>query len=103
MTSHTANGLIAPAAIVRVPQDVVFRNFPAETVVLNLKTGLYHGMSPIGGRMLETLGKVGRVRVAAEILAEEFGESVDLLLRDLCAFCFDLAERQLIEIEHSGV
>ena len=36
-----------------VPQHVVYRRFAAETVVLNLETGTYHGLNATGARMLE--------------------------------------------------
>jgi hypothetical protein len=41
------------SASLRLPQHVVHRSFVAETVVLNLQTGKYHGLNPVGGRMLE--------------------------------------------------
>ena len=31
-------------AAIRLPDHVVFRRFPAETVLLNLQTGHYHGV-----------------------------------------------------------
>jgi hypothetical protein len=39
----------------RVPEHVVYRTFVNETVVLNLETGAYHGLNPVGGRMLAAL------------------------------------------------
>lgn len=86
-------------ARVRVPQEVVFRNFPKETVVLNLETGLYHGLNPVGGKMLETLAKVGNVSEAATTLAEQFEVPLAELQTDLCGFCEELLERGLLVIE----
>ena len=40
---------------VTVPQHVVYRSFPTETVVLNLNTGKYHGLNATAGRMLDEL------------------------------------------------
>ena len=34
----------------RVPDHVVYRSFPGETVALNLNTGRYHGLLHSGGR-----------------------------------------------------
>jgi hypothetical protein len=77
---------------------VVYRAFPAETVVLNLNTGQYHGLNPTGGRMLETLESAGTIREAAERLAGEFDVARERLETDMLAFCRDLAGRDLIEI-----
>lgn len=87
---------------VRVPDHVVHRSFVAETVVLNLKTGRYHGLNPSAGRMLDVLGTVGSVRDAAAALAEEYGQPQDVIERDLARFCHDLLDRKLIEIVGAG-
>src|SRR4051794_41962271 len=38
-----------------VPEHVVFRTFEAETLLLNLESGQYHGLNATGGRMLGLL------------------------------------------------
>lgn len=86
-------------ARVRVPNNVVYRGFAHETVVLNLDTGLYHGLNPTGGRMLDTLVKVGSIGEAVDTLAEEYGVSPEEIRNDLWAFCESLVERGLIVIE----
>ena len=85
-------------ATLRVPQQVVYRPFAAETVVLNLETGQYHGLNPTGGRMLEVLDRATTARDAARELAEEYGVDRTEIEQDLVAFCADLLERRLIEI-----
>ena len=81
----------------RVPEHVVHRSFPAETVVLNLETGRYHGLNPTAGRMLETLDRLGSVEEAAVVLAREYGEPLGTVLTDLAELCSDLVERGLLQ------
>jgi hypothetical protein len=88
-------------AKVRVPQHVVYRAFMKETVVLNLETGKYHGLNPIGGRMLDVLERAPTVRQAAAQLAQEFGRPSDEIEQDMRDFCSDLLQRGLIELEDS--
>jgi hypothetical protein len=83
---------------VRIPDHVVQRAFVAETVVLNLQTGRYHGLNPTAGRMLEALGEHGKVREAAATLAGEYGEPLDRIEADLLELCRNLLERKLIEL-----
>jgi hypothetical protein len=101
----TAINVNEPSAVlagrVRIPQEVVYRSFAHETVVLNLETGLYHGVNPTGGRMLDVLSKVGSVGEAAAILAREYDLQIDEIQGDLCAFCEALVERKLLVIEPS--
>jgi len=83
----------------RIPEHVVRRNFPTETVVLNLKTGKYHGLNPTAARMLEVLAEHGSVDRTAEVLAEEYGQPLDELRRDVDQLCENLLERDLIEAD----
>jgi hypothetical protein len=83
----------------RVPDHVVFRSFVSETVLLNLKTGLYHGVNPVGGRMLEALERAPDVRAAAAALAGEFGVPDSHVEQDIAEFCLGLLERELIQLE----
>jgi hypothetical protein len=87
------------AARARVPSGVVYRSFANETVVLNLETGLYHGLNPTAGRMLETIERLGSVSATADALAEEYGRPLPDVQRDLCKLCEALLERSLLIVE----
>jgi hypothetical protein len=85
-------------ARVRVPQHVVFREFPAETVVLNLQTEQYHGLNPTAGAMLTELGRSGSVSEAAVAVARQFERDQDEVREHVLGLCAQLLERGLIEI-----
>lgn len=86
-------------AKVKVPQSVVFRSFPTETVVLNLQTGKYHGLNPSAGKMLQALTEAGSVREAAAVVAAEYDAPVDTVEADVCDLCQSLLDRGLVERE----
>jgi hypothetical protein len=86
-------------ARIKVPQDVVYRSFPAETVVLNLQTGKYHGLNPTAGNMLEALERADSVLAAAAALAESYGEPREAIEQDVCELCQLLLSRGLIEVD----
>jgi hypothetical protein len=92
----TEEGLSAARVI--VPEHVVFRSFEAETVLLNLSSGQYHGLNATGGRMLELLRENGSVSATAAMVAEEFKQPVDEVTSDLVQLCQELAARGLIEV-----
>ena len=81
----------------RLPQHVVHRSFVAETVVLNLRTGKYHGLNTSAGKMLEALESTPTVGAAVPELAEEYGLESEQIERDLLALTRGLLERGLIE------
>ncbi len=94
-----------PAALlaskVKVPQHVVYRSFPSETVVLNLQTGKYHGLNATAGQMLAELERADCVQDAAVALAGSYEQDQDVVEQDLCALCQALLERGLIEADAS--
>jgi hypothetical protein len=85
-------------AVVRVPQHVVYRDFPTETVVLNLQSEQYHGLNPTAGNMLAALDRAGSVRGAAVAVAEHFGKEPSDVESDICRLCDLLMERGVIEV-----
>jgi Coenzyme PQQ synthesis protein D (PqqD) len=94
----TAVSSLRPEARVRIPRHVVHRHFPAQTVVLNLQTGRYHGLNPTAGRMLDALGEAPTVAVAARIVADHYRRPRADVERDLCELCADLLSRGLVEL-----
>lgn len=87
---------------IKVPQHVVYRSFPSETVVLNLQTGKYHGLNPTAGRMLEVLERADTVLDAAAVAAGDYEVPHSATEQDMCDLCQALLERGLIEIEGNG-
>jgi len=81
----------------RIPSHVVFRTFVDETVVLNLKSGQYHGLNHTAGRMLELLAERSDLRAVAHQLATEMNAPEHRVLSDTETFFADLAERGLVE------
>jgi len=80
----------------RLPQHVVHRSFVAETVVLNLRTGKYHGLNPTAGRMLDALEAAPTVGAAVPELAGEYGLERERIQSDLLTLTRGLLERGLI-------
>jgi coenzyme PQQ synthesis protein D (PqqD) len=83
-------------ACARLPQHVVHRSFVSETVVLNLRTGKYHGLNPTAGKMLDALEAASTVGDAVPMLADEYGLEQERIQSDLLALTRGLLERQLI-------
>lgn len=91
------------AASVAVPQHVVYRSFPTETVVLNLQTGTYHGLNATAGRMLQEFEHAACVADAVLALEQIYDQSREVLERDACDLCRSLLERGLIELDDHPV
>jgi hypothetical protein len=85
-----------------VPQHVVHRSFPSETVVLNLQTGKYHGLNPTAGAMLDALDSTGSVADASAEVAGRFELPQEAVEEDVCRLCEALLERGLIGLDDDG-
>lgn len=85
------------AARLRVPEHVVYREFADETVILNLESGMYHGLNQTAARMLEELQKAASVEAAIGVLTDELGQPREVIEGDLIGFARALEERGLVE------
>ncbi len=90
---------VTATARVTVPQHVVYRSFPSETVLLNLHTGRYHGLNATAGRMLEALEQAVSLRQAAATVATGYRQEQGVVERDMCELCTLLLDRDLIEVD----
>jgi hypothetical protein len=86
------------SAKVRVPDTVVFRSLAAETVVLDLRTGLYHGLEPRAGELLTALVQAGSPALAARRFGAATAAAVATLETELCELCRTLASQGLLDV-----
>src|SRR5688572_4520936 len=81
-----------------VPEHVVHRTFPEETIVLNLESGVYHGLNATAGRMLDVMETGVTVSEAAGAVSRDLGAPPETVRRDILDLCRLLLERGLIEL-----
>jgi hypothetical protein len=101
--SATASNVTMLAARVRIPPNVVCRAFAHETVVLNLETGTYHGLDPVGAKILDALERSASVGEAAAEIAATYQRPLSEIEQDVCDFCAELSKRGLISIDGNGL
>jgi hypothetical protein len=82
----------------RLPQHVVHRSFVSETVVLNLRTGKYHGLNPTAGTMLEALEAAATIADAVPVLVAAYDLDQERIQGDLLTLTRGLLERELIVV-----
>jgi len=102
MSSNAAQQPLSPTTAVQVPAHVVSRAFAAETIMLNLQTGTYHGLNPTAGHMLETLQEHEVIADAAAALAEHYRENPQSVQADLLTLCHGLIERGLLVVKQEA-
>ncbi len=86
------------ASTARISDDVVFRELEGEAVLLNLQSGTYFGLDPVGTRIWQLIEQHGALGAVRDAMLEEFDVDSDAAAHDLLDLVRALAARGLVEI-----
>lgn len=80
-----------------VSEDVIARDVGGEMVLLDLASGLYFGLDPIGGRIWERLSQ-SRATLGdlVDVIEVEFDAPRDVIERDVATLLQELSGRALV-------
>ena len=95
------NAFVQPTrdSALKVPPQVMARTVGNETVILDLASGTYFGLDPVGARIWELIGAGKTLAQACDVLIEEYDVTRDVLETDALALACELAEKKLISVE----
>lgn len=88
---------------VKIPADVLAHNLQGETVILNLDTGVYWGLDPVGTRVWQLLQKQPRVGAVLETMLGEYDTAETRLRKDLLDLLTNLMKNGLVEVQGEAV
>jgi hypothetical protein len=86
---------------VQVSPDVVFRDLSGEAVLLNLQTGVYYGLDPVGTRMWSLINEGRDLHAVVEALAEEYDAERSTIEADLLKLIAELRLKGLVTSEET--
>jgi Coenzyme PQQ synthesis protein D (PqqD) len=78
--------------------DVVAREVDDETMLLDLASGEYFGLNPVGGRFWQLLEQGSSLAETRDTLLDEFEVEAAQLDRDLADLIAQLAEKGLVSL-----
>ncbi len=84
-------------ANLKIPDQVVTRQVGDETVLLNLESGTYFGLDPVGSRFLELLEAESALTAVIARMLEEFEVSEAQLEADLLRLVDEMLASGLLE------
>lgn len=87
-----------PTDHIDIPTHVMARQVGDETVILDLASGAYFGLDPVGARAWELLAGNHSIGAACEVLLGEYEVGADQLERDISALLATLQSKQLISV-----
>lgn len=81
-----------------VSDDVLFRELDTEAVLLNLKTGVYFGLNPVGTRAWQLFAEHHVLARVVDLMLDEFEVERDVLEQDLLDLSRQLVDAGLCEV-----
>lgn len=88
-----------PEKKIIIPAHVMSRQVGDETVILDLGSGMYFGLDPVGARIWQLLGDGCGLHDVVTTLVGEFDVAEDRLRRDVDALVTELVTRGLVEAQ----
>ena len=82
-----------------VSPQVMARKVGNETVILDLASGNYFGLDPVGARMWQLMEAGTSLAAVCDALVAEYDVSREALQRDVLALAGDLVEKKLVSVE----
>jgi len=82
-----------------IPPQVMARQVGDETVILDLASGTYFGLDPVGARIWALLGEGKTLAQVCDVMLEEFEVTRADIERDVLELAGRLQEQQLISAE----
>ena len=81
-----------------IPAQVMSRQVGDETVILDLGSGMYFGLDPVGARIWQLLSEGQSLDAVVTSLLGEYEVPEDQLRQDVDALVGELVSRGLIEV-----
>ena len=82
---------------VRISPDVVSRDLHGEEVILNLSTGIYFGLDPLGTQIWHLLKDAQSVKSIINTLLKEYDVTEKQLHRDVSRLLAEFQQNRLIQ------
>ncbi len=92
---------LTPDSIVAISPDAMFRDLQGEGVILNLRTGIYFGLDPVGTRFWTLLGKHARLGTIHALMLDQYDVTPEQLWDDLVRLVSDMQRHGLVQIHAS--
>ena len=85
-------------SVVSTGKDLVFSNVADEVVILDLKSGVYHGLESVGARAWELMVEPKAVRDVRDALMSEYDVELGQCENDLLRLIEELKSHGLVEV-----
>ncbi len=103
MNLKQAQQKIVESSVIIAAPDQISSDLGGEAVVLNLKSGVYHGLNQVGARIWDLIQEPKQVEDIKQALQEEYEVEATQCLNDILGLLRDLQSVGLIEVRDEKV
>jgi hypothetical protein len=89
---------LSTQALVSTSKDIVSSRLADEVVILDLKSGVYHGLEAVGARIWELVGNATPITEIRDALLDEYEVELDRCEQDLFVLIGDLESHGLVQV-----
>jgi hypothetical protein len=90
---------ITPDSIVVAAEGQVSCEVDNEAALLNLKTGVYYGLDPMGAYIWRLLAAPIEVRMLQKKIVSEFAADADVVAKDITDFLTEMLSAGLVDVK----
>lgn len=90
--------MLTRESALRIRDSALVRRLGDDAVVLDLETGTYFGLDPVGARFIELLVEGASIEQVARALVKEFDVEETVVAEDLLRLARDMLSNGLLEI-----
>lgn len=87
---------------IRIADDVVYRDLAGEAVILDLATGTYFGLDPVGTRVWQLLAEHGVAEDVVRALLPEYDVDEEQLRGDIDGLIRQLVDAGLVGVDDAN-
>ncbi|WP_026082612.1 PqqD family peptide modification chaperone [Mastigocladopsis repens] len=103
MTSKPAKSELSESSTVVAAAEQISSDLGGEAVILNLKSGVYHGLNEMGAQVWNLIQQPKVVKDIKQVILEEYEIEPEVCMSDLLALLNDLRTTGLIEVKNETV
>jgi hypothetical protein len=96
-------GAVEVQSVVSTGNDLVSSRIADEVVILDLKSGIYHGLEEVGARVWELIDEPSPVEAVRDTLLDEYEVEPGRCERDLLALLEELKGHGLLEVRTAAL
>jgi len=89
---------ITESSVVVTTPDQISSDLGGESVILNMQTGVYHGLNEVGARVWDLIENPKAVKEIRQVLLEEYEVEPDVCTDDLFSLLNELKTAGLIKV-----